>query len=285
MSSFLKSSTSIEQLEEEGGCTYIVTTSDGDESGGDGSESDGQNGRNMAVVTRKVTPPSTLSENVSLQNKFEAIKSKNESMSTTTNSKGMKALKASKNESAVARMSNNDMEVEESVSVSARKAALEGDGFSALKSAESKDHRKVMRVGDTVRSAVSNVKNAASKLISDEGSAEKKMFESAKEERLISPSGSRFHQEKNIASSSSSRFVSADGSKTDHWSMSKSSSSNISSYSTIQSIGSMTDLFNESFDGTPLAITSLHSPSNMLSLTVASSLGNSPGKSGEEIIH
>ena len=186
MSSFLKSSTSIEKLEEEGGCTYIVTTSDGDESGGDGSESDGQNGRNMAIVTRKVTPPSTLSENVSLQNKFEAIKSKNESMS---NSKGMKAMKASKNESAVARMSNSDMEVEESVSVSARKAALEGDGFSALKSAESKDHRKVMRVGDTVRSAVSNVKNAASKLISDEGSAEKKMFESAKEERLVSPSG------------------------------------------------------------------------------------------------
>lgn len=156
------------------------------------------------ITSPSVTPP--------MAKKFEKHMSSNASKSTALVN-GLKAKNSSLSKHELHRMQSGDIEIEESSSVAARKARLEGtDGAFMAKSSAMRQDQKTMRVGDTLQQKQSLQKATASQVCTEDTQAQNRSFASKQQATSISPMGV-MHQEKNVSStSSSSRFVSKSGS-------------------------------------------------------------------------
>ena len=241
--------------------TSSIKTSSTDESQGIVIEPEEDEEEEVMLVTSPASP-STVA-------KFGQQFRSSSGSRTSTNSGAFRAMKSVMNDQQINRVQTDDSETETATSVSAMKAKIEGDNYVASKSAAQRMDRETVRSGDTIRNAASMTKGVSSKIQTPDLEAENTSFQSKKEQTIVSPG--RF--EKNMsASSSSSRFFKSSGS-----SMTKQhhhSSSSSSMMQTLTSHGSLSNLLVDSFDGTPLNLTTTNNNllafPGMLAITLGS---------------
>lgn len=192
-----------------------------------------------------------------------------------------RALKSLANKEEYSRLQSNDLDISSASSFHAAKSLIQSDDFMSESSQAKHMNNQTMRIGDQVKSSASVTKGIANSVTATDGSMSKEQvqFQSQNCEAIVSPNGSHFYQKNNAASRSHYVAKSGKGGITTTTTSSSSSSSSTSMIKTYNS-GSCCNLLAESFDGTPLALSS--SNSNMLGLSTFLSLAPS-GRSSDSL--
>ncbi|RWS24608.1 sterile alpha and TIR motif-containing protein 1-like protein [Leptotrombidium deliense] len=153
---------------------------------------------NEGIVT---TPTSaTTSPALSAYKKYEHRKAMSAAKECFV-SDVIKAEKSKEKNHEICRMQTNGMDFEESNSESRVNANVETvDGLSASKTCNRRQDQFQLRTNDKFHHQSASSKSTALKLSSENISSEKNVFETQKEEKLI-------HQDKNLTSSTSSKFM------------------------------------------------------------------------------
>ncbi|XP_054166816.1 NAD(+) hydrolase sarm1-like [Oppia nitens] len=170
------------------------------------SPNDSDNDESASSTSASLIPAS-VSSGVQRSSKYEH-RMKTEASKLKLMGDGFKAQKTTASNQELRRLQSNDTSFEERSSLSALKSKLEGNGFSASKMAAIRQDQKQMQFGDTLHTHQSTAKASSLNFCTDDSIAQKKTYESQKEERMVSAHG-LIQNQKSSSHSSSSRFMSS----------------------------------------------------------------------------